>query len=388
MLGARRSFARYATMGSMRLRIFTEPQQGASYGTLRRVAKAAEDLGFDAFFRSDHYLRMGDGSGEPGPTDAWATLAALAVETSTIRLGTLVTAATFRLPGPLAITVAQVDEMSGGRVEFGLGTGWYDGEHRAYGIPFPPLKERFDRFEEQLAIITGLWSTPVGPDVLLRRRVLLAHGLARAAQAGSAAEGAGDHRRRRRRAAPRPSPPATPTSSTRRSGPSRTRPPRSTGCGSACAEAGRDPASMTFSAAQVVCCGKDEAELARRAAAIGRDLSELRSTGLVGTAVGGRRQDRRATPRPAPPPSTCRSSTSPTSTTWTCSPPRYCPRSSTAHHQPPPDRLRQRHQEAWPLARQQVAGSRVGGVADSSTGALESDDPGLLGRSSRDAVRR
>ena len=146
----------------MRLRIFTEPQQGASYGTLRRVAKAAEDLGFDAFFRSDHYLKMGGGSGEPGPTDAWATLAALAVETSTIRLGTLVTAATFRLPGPLAITVAQVDEMSGGRVEFGLGTGWYDGEHRAYGIPFPPLKERFDRFEEQLAIITGLWSTPVG----------------------------------------------------------------------------------------------------------------------------------------------------------------------------------------------------------------------------------
>ena len=149
-------------MGSMRLRIFTEPQQGASYSTLRRVAKAAEDLGFDAFFRSDHYLRMGDGSGAPGPTDAWATLAALAVETSTIRLGTLVTAATFRLPGPLAITVAQVDEMSGGRVEFGLGTGWYDGEHRAYGIPFPPLKERFDRFEEQLAIITGLWSTPIG----------------------------------------------------------------------------------------------------------------------------------------------------------------------------------------------------------------------------------
>src|ERR1700684_4318917 len=125
-------------MGSMRLRIFTEPQQGASYGTLRHVAKAAEDLGFDAFFRSDHYLSMGGGSGEPGPTDAWATLAALAVETSRIRLGTLVTAATFRLPGPLAITVAQVDEMSGGRVEFGLGAGWCDDEHRGHGIPLPP----------------------------------------------------------------------------------------------------------------------------------------------------------------------------------------------------------------------------------------------------------
>src|SRR6202035_4401318 len=146
----------------MRLRIFTEPQQGASYSTLRRVAKAAEDLGFDAFFRSDHYLSMGDGSGEPGPTDAWATLAALAVETSRIRLGTLVTAATFRLPGPLAITVAQVDQMSGGRVEFGLGTGWFEAEHTAYGIPFPSLGERFDRLEEQLAIITGIWDTPPG----------------------------------------------------------------------------------------------------------------------------------------------------------------------------------------------------------------------------------
>ena len=266
----------------MRLRIFTEPQQGASYGTLRRVAKAAEDLGFDAFFRSDHYLRMGDGSGEPGPTDAWATLAALAVETSTIRLGTLVTAATFRLPGPLAITVAQVDEMSGGRVEFGLGTGWYDGEHRAYGIPFPPLKERFDRFEEQLEIITGLWSTPVGqtfsydgayysltdspalPKPAQRPKVpvIIGGGGARRTPALAAryadefnaafvsVEGAAAAFERVR---------------------------------GACAEAGRDQASMTLSAAQVAVCAKDEAELARRAAAIGRDLTELRATGLVGS---------------------------------------------------------------------------------------------------------
>src|SRR5215831_9000244 len=146
----------------MRLRIFTEPQQGASYATLRGVAKAAEALGFDAFFRSDHFLKMGPVSGQPGPTDSWATLAALAVETSRIRLGTLVTSATFRLPGPLAISVAQVDEMSGGRVELGLGAGWFEAEHKAYGVPFPPLKERFDRFAEQLAIITGLWETPDG----------------------------------------------------------------------------------------------------------------------------------------------------------------------------------------------------------------------------------
>ncbi len=102
---------------------------------------------------------MGGGSGLPGPTDSWATLAALAVETSRIRLGTLVSAATFRLPGPLAITVAQVDQMSDGRVEFGLGTGWFEAEHTAYGVPFPPLGERFSRLEEQLAIITGLWET-------------------------------------------------------------------------------------------------------------------------------------------------------------------------------------------------------------------------------------
>jgi F420-dependent oxidoreductase-like protein len=277
-----RSFARYATMGSMRLRIFTEPQQGASYGTLRRVAKAAEDLGFDAFFRADHYLRMGDGSGEPGPTDAWATLAALAVETSTIRLGTLVTAATFRLPGPLAITIAQVDEMSGGRVEFGLGTGWYDGEHRAYGIPFPPLKERFDRFEEQLAIITGLWSTPVGqtfsydgayysltnspalPKPVQRPKVPVIIGGAGARRTPALAARYADEFN----AAFQPAPHAAAAFERVRA---------------ACAAEDRDPASMIFSTAQVVCCGKDDAELARRAAAIGRDLSDLRSNGLAGS---------------------------------------------------------------------------------------------------------
>src|SRR5580765_8857158 len=119
----------------MQLRIFTEPQQGASYNTLLAVAQASEELGFDAFFRSDHYLKMGSVTGLPGPTDAWVTLAGLARETSTIRLGTLVTSATFRLPGPLAITVAGVDQMSGGRVELGLGAGWFEEEHAAFGIP-------------------------------------------------------------------------------------------------------------------------------------------------------------------------------------------------------------------------------------------------------------
>jgi F420-dependent oxidoreductase-like protein len=269
-------------MGRMRLRIFTEPQQGASYATLRRVATATEDLGFDAFFRSDHFLKMGDVSGQPGPTDAWATLAALAVETKRIKLGTLVTAATFRLPGPLAITVAQVDEMSGGRVEFGLGTGWYEGEHTAYGIPFPPLKERFDRFEEQLAIITGLWSTPDGqtfsydgthyqltnspalPKPVARPKipVIIGGGGPRRTPA-LAAKYADEFN-----AAFRPAGDAASSFGRVRE---------------ACTEAGRDPASIAFSAAQVVCCGKDEAELTRRAASIGRELSELRENGLAGS---------------------------------------------------------------------------------------------------------
>ncbi|HEX6578053.1 MAG TPA: LLM class F420-dependent oxidoreductase, partial [Jiangellaceae bacterium] len=145
----------------MQLRIFTEPQEGATYDQLRRVAGAAEELGFDAFFRSDHYLSM-DTDGMPGPTDAWVTLAGLARETKRIRLGTLVSPVTFRLPGPMAIAVAQVDAMSGGRVELGIGAGWYQAEHTAYGIPFPPVGERFDMLEEQIAVITGLWESPPG----------------------------------------------------------------------------------------------------------------------------------------------------------------------------------------------------------------------------------
>ncbi len=146
----------------MDLRVFTEPQQGASYDDLLRVAQAAEDLGFDAFFRSDHLERIGPGEGRPGPTESWVTLGALARETRHIRLGTMLTSATFRLPGMLAVAVAQVDAMSGGRVELGLGAGWYEREHAAYGVPFPPVSDRFDRLAEQLEIITGLWTTPEG----------------------------------------------------------------------------------------------------------------------------------------------------------------------------------------------------------------------------------
>src|SRR5918996_1731079 len=144
---------------ALTLRIMTEPQMGASYDDQLAVAREAETLGFDAFFRSDHYLAFA-GSGLPGPTDAWTTLAGLARDTSRLRLGTMMTAATFRLPGVLAITVANVDEMSGGRVELGIGTGWYEQEHNAYGIPFgSSFNERFEWLTEQLEIITGLWTT-------------------------------------------------------------------------------------------------------------------------------------------------------------------------------------------------------------------------------------
>jgi len=266
----------------MRLRIFTEPQQGANYATLRRVATAAEDLGFDAFFRSDHYLKMGDGNGEPGPTDAWATLAALAVETSRIRLGTLVTCATFRLPGPLAITVAQVDEMSGGRVEFGIGAGWFDGEHKAYGIPFPPLKERFDRFEEQLAIITGLWETPAGEKFSYdgaHYQVTDSPALPKPAQGAQLPVIIGGGGKVR-----------TPALAARYADEFNAAFRSAEGAAelfgrvrTACSAIGRDPGAIDLSAAQVVCCGKDEAELSRRAAALGRDLAELRDNGLAGT---------------------------------------------------------------------------------------------------------
>ena len=146
----------------MRISLFVEPHRGATYDDQLRLARHAEQAGFEGFLRADHYQSMGADPGLPGPTDAWITLAGLARETSRIRLGTLVNAATFRLPGPLAIMVAQVDAMSGGRIDFGMGAGWLEREHTSYGIPFPPLGERLDRMHEQLEIITGLWRTNVG----------------------------------------------------------------------------------------------------------------------------------------------------------------------------------------------------------------------------------
>lgn len=276
-------WVRLTRLAGMELRIFTEPQQGATYDDLLAVAATSEELGFGAFFRSDHYLAMG-GTGLPGPTDAWTTLAGLARETRSIRLGTLVTSATFRLPGPLAIQVAQVDQMSGGRVELGLGAGWFADEHAAYGIPFPGTQERFDRFEEQLQVITGLWSTDGGYDFSGDHyQVKDSPGLPKPVQRSGLRGGVpvviGGHGKKRTPAlaaayADEFNVPFAGVEDVR------------TQLGrvrAAVEEAGRPADSMTYSAALVVCVGSDEAEVERRAAAIGRAKDELRENGVAGT---------------------------------------------------------------------------------------------------------
>ncbi len=266
----------------MELRIFTEPQQGASYDDLLRVAKASEDAGFGAFFRSDHYLKMGSASGLPGPTDAWVTLAGLARETSRIRLGTLVTAATFRHPSVLAISVAQVDQMSGGRIEFGLGSGWYVDEHTAYGIDLPPTRELFDRYSEQLAIITGLWDTAEGQTFSFEGRHYTlkdAPGLPKPAQ--------------------RPHPPVILGGTGKKRTPElaaryadefnvpfndiETARAQYERVDTAAEAAGRERGEIIRSAALVVAVGRDDAEVARRADAIGREVDELRTNGVAGS---------------------------------------------------------------------------------------------------------
>jgi F420-dependent oxidoreductase-like protein len=265
----------------MRLVIFTEPQEGATYDDLRRVAQFTEEAGFDGFFRSDHYLAM-DTDGLPGPTDSWLTLAGLALQTSRVRLGTLVTSATFRLPGPLAICVAQVDAMSGGRVELGLGSGWFEREHSAYGIPFPPLGERFDRLTEQLEIIDGLWTTPVGDSYSFSGR---------------------HYRLVESPALPKPVQSPRPPIIVGGKGKTRTPalaarfadefnvpfaqlgdvPSRYAAVRDACAAIGRTDLPV-FSAAVTLCIGRDDAEVRRRASAIGQDVDGLRAAGAaVGT---------------------------------------------------------------------------------------------------------
>ncbi len=267
----------------MQLRVFTEPQQGATYDDLLRVARTAEDAGFDAFFRSDHLARIGAGDPGPGSTEAWLTLGGIARETSRIRLGTLVTSATFRLPGLLAIAVAQVDQMSGGRVELGLGSGWYEREHEAYGVPFPSVGERFDRLEEQFEIVTGLWSTPPGTRYSFNGQhytLTDAPALPKPVQQPRPPLIVGGKGARR-----------TPMLAARFAdeynvafeGPEVCR-RQFDRVRAACEESGRDPRSLTFSVAQTVAVGRDDAEARRRLEATGSSADDLRDGhGVVGT---------------------------------------------------------------------------------------------------------
>ena len=260
----------------MDLRIFIEAQQGATYDQQLAIARAAETGGFDAFFRSDHFLAIGGAPRPPGPTDSWVTLAGLARETSRVRLGTLVSSATFRHPGPLAVAVAEVDAMSGGRVELGLGAGWYEGEHRAYGVPFPPLRERFERLEEQLEIIHGVWRTPEGESFTFEGRhyaVESSPGLPKPVQRPHPPIILGGH-------GPRRTPDLTarfadefnapPFSTVEQLGAMRDR------VRAACDRVGRDPGTLKFSAAVAVCCGRDDGELERRAERIGMSAGDAR----------------------------------------------------------------------------------------------------------------
>lgn len=265
----------------MRARLFCEPQQGATYDTILALARAAEDGGFDAFFRSDHY-QGGPNLAAPGSTDAWVTLAGLARETSRIRLGTLVSPMTFRYPGVMAVTVAQVDAMSGGRVEMGLGTGWNHVEHKSFAIPFPePIGVRFAQLEEQLEIITGLWATPTGERYSFagtHYTVEDSPALPKPVQSPlPIVIGGGGPKR-------------TPTIAVRFGheyncafAPVDVVRERFATLDRICDEHGRDPGTLRRSVALTTVCGADEAEIEKRAAAVKAPVAALRENALCGT---------------------------------------------------------------------------------------------------------
>jgi F420-dependent oxidoreductase-like protein len=260
--------------------LFTEPQQGFSYDDQLAFARSAETHGLDGFFRSDHYLRMGEGDPRPGPTDAWTTLAGLARETSRIRLGTLVSSVTYRVPGILAIQVAQVDAMSGGRAELGLGTGWFEREHEAYGIPFPA--KRFDLLEEQLAIVTGLWATPDAETFTFdgaHYRLDAAPALPKPAQERvPVIVGGGGPKR-------------TPALAARYATefnigfvPEDVVTQKFDVVRAACEDLGRDPATLKMSVALPTIVGADDAEIERRLAAIGQTREQFdNGANIIGT---------------------------------------------------------------------------------------------------------
>lgn len=263
----------------MDFRLFVEPQNGATFHDQLRAAQLAEEVGFDGFFRSDHFLAIGIDDGAPGPTDSWVTLGAIALATTRLRLGTLVSSATFRHPSLTAIQVAQVDQMSGGRVDFGLGTGWFEAEHVAYGFPFPT--RRFGPFQEQLEIITGLWSTPVGQTFSYAGEhyaLTDSPALPKPAQARIPIIIGGSGATKTPQIAARF---ADEFNAFRAS--NEVIAERIARVRDAAAAAGRDPGSITFSLAGTTAIARDEADLARRAADAGSTPERLRAHGFAGT---------------------------------------------------------------------------------------------------------
>lgn len=264
----------------MRLRLLLEPLRGATYGQLVAMARAGEEAGFDAFFRSDHYLGTDPDNPDYRPTDSWTTLGGLARDTRRIRLGTLVTASTFRFPGHLAMAVASVDEMSGGRIELGIGAAWYEAEHERYGIPLPPLGERYDRLAEQLEILHGLWGGEQGTPYDFEGRHYRLHDattfprLVQSPHPPIVLGGSGPRR--------------TPALAARfadelNTGTRDGFAERVAAARRHCEELGRDPASLGLSTTLPVCCA-DTAEAARRKAdALGGGLERLLVRGVVGT---------------------------------------------------------------------------------------------------------
>jgi len=266
----------------MDLRIMVEPQQGASFEQQLLMAQVAEASGFTGFFRSDHYLKITGEEGLPGPTDTWVTLGAIARETTTIRLGTMVCAITFRLPGPLAVAAAQVDNMSNGRVELGIGAAWYPDEHAAYGIPFPTTKQRFDMLEEQLEIVTGLWRSPLGGEFTFigdHYNIVGSPGLPKPTQPGGPPIIIGGFGAKRTPdlAAKFAAEFNVPFASVEDFRKQRQR------VRDACEEIARTPDDITFSAALVLCCGENAEEVERRAGAIGEPVEMLKLKGAVGS---------------------------------------------------------------------------------------------------------
>lgn len=267
----------------MQIHVMIEPHNGASYDDQLAIARAVGTAGLDGLFRADHYLAGVDNPRSEWLTDAWTTLAGLARDTIGITLGTLVSPVTFRMPAQLAIMVAQVDAMSGGRIELGLGAGWWQAEHHTFGIDFPAASERFDRMTEQLDIITGVWRTPPASRLDYSGRFYQLNGApgVRCHRDGGVPIIIGGSGARR-----------TPLLAARfarefNSGwlsPTRTR-AEFDRARAACRDIGRDPASLRLSTVQTVCIGRTATELHARAASLGLSLEELGadSAGITGT---------------------------------------------------------------------------------------------------------